>query len=101
MKELEQHHKVEIHQEANKQHEKQQKFLGSIKPKKGHTLFKIDVNSWNIDKAKFETDTIVWDGVGDAKNQLKKRKLIVEDGYFYISALNKDNAMKKYFQLTK
>jgi hypothetical protein len=98
MRELEQHTKVEIHQETNKQQIKEQKFLGRLNPKRGHTLWKINIVSMDIEKAIFDTDTIVLDSLDGAENQLKKRKLIVEDGYFYISALNKKNAIKKYIE---
>jgi len=67
--------------------EKQSKFIGRITPKRGHTLFKVNTTTGLVTKAIME-DTVQEDST------IKKR-VKVEDGYFYISALNKKNVVKK------
>lgn len=85
--------KQEIVAPQEKQFE--QVFIGRIKPHQGHTLFEIDIETGEINKAKFESTDVKWE---DAVNGIisKKRKVIVKTGYIYISALNEKNALKKY-----
>ena len=52
--------------------------IGRITPKRGHTLFKVNT-----------TTGLVTNAVVDGK------RVIIEDGYIYISALNKKNVVKK------
>jgi hypothetical protein len=79
---------------AEKEQEKKQKLLTTIKPHRGHTLFKVNTETMEISKAEFEKTDIDYLNVVN-KNNVSKRKVIVEEGHVYISALNKKNVIKK------
>lgn len=81
---------------AEKQQEKQIKFLGSHTPKRGHTLFEVEIATGKINIAILEGE-IVLDSNG--KPTLNK-KLLAKEGHAYVSALNKKNALKKLSQPT-
>ncbi len=68
-------------------HIKQQKFLGKIKPEKGHTVFEFNLLTGEIKKAMVEEKIIAGQGI--------KKKLIIQNGFYYVSALNMKNAKKK------
>lgn len=68
------------------------------KPHKGHTLFKVCKKTKEITKAEFEQEDVVFQNVTsvkDIENLGKKKKVIIEEGYDYILALNKKNVIKK------
>jgi hypothetical protein len=64
--------------------------LGSIRPKKGHTLFEINLKTKEIVPATFEEKEYRLDG----KNS-NRRTVVVKDDCTYISALNEKNAIRK------
>lgn len=64
--------------------------LGSIRPRKGHTLFEINLKTKEIVPATFEEKDFKVGG----KNT-KGKAVIVKDDCTYISALNKNNAIRK------
>lgn len=97
---------------AKREQEKKLKFLGTIKPHKGHTLFKVNKVDLTIEEAEFEdSSTVTWrEAIGarvkkekgvvnrdvdEANIPLKKKKVIVDPNYFYISALNIKSVEKK------
>lgn len=76
------------------------KFLGSNKPYRGHTLFKINISTSEIEVADFEVKAIPLKNA-KLKNPPVRKKVIVEEGFYYISALNKKNALKKWQNVQK
>ena len=68
-------------------------FDKSIQPYNGHTLWEINVDTLDIDKAEFEdvNTTYVYNGNNPVQKKLIKRK-----GFVYVSALNMRNAIKKF-----
>ena len=90
----------EVHAEQKRQQE--YKFLGKIRHTPGHTLFSINQVTGEIKPAQFEKDaTITYDRAKMAKHSVAAgRKVIVEKDCFYIEALNKENAFKKYLKMT-
>lgn len=83
----------EIHQvEISKEARKQTNFLGTVKIKPGHKF-------WKYDGVKITevTDEDYEDVVTDLSGN-PKQKLIVEDGCIYTSALNKKNAVKRWYK---
>lgn len=74
------------------QERKQQK-QGTIKRHKGHTLFELNLKTKEIKKAVFESVDYV---VGE-KNSTRL-KVIENKNCIYISALNENNALKKFFK---
>ena len=73
---------------------REHKLLGSIKPQKGHLLFEINEKTGAIALAEFEKVAAVYDSKG--KDWAQNRKVIAKEGYCYIAALNKENAMKRF-----
>ena len=72
------------------------KFDSDLKPKKGHTLFEIEVSSGKIKEAEyFQEDSIHWfDMIHQLKNGFR-RKVLKKKGCVYISALNQESALKR------
>lgn len=92
--EIEEKDKTELIQQ--KQIEKQQVLIGSILPKRGHTLFECNLYENTVNAAKIEnTANVVFI---DGKPVVKK-KVIKNKGCVYVSALNKKNAIKKVKKL--
>jgi hypothetical protein len=80
--------KVVVEQQAEKDQRKEKTLLGTIFPHKGHTLYKLDLETEEVSLAKYSSDYNV--------DQTIPKKVIVEEGYYYVSALNKENALKKF-----
>jgi hypothetical protein len=67
---------------------KELKKIGTIKPHRGHSLFKMNSEGvFKVEENEFEYYYVIGK---------KKKKLIVEDNTLYVSALNKKNAIKKF-----
>lgn len=73
--------------------EKQLKYLGTIKPKRGHTLFEVNLKTSKISIAIFEITEIPFSEAKKAKPMLK-RKVIKKENCLYIPALNIKNVYK-------
>lgn len=85
--------KVEIKNVRQKQQETRHVLVNTIKPKRGHTLFKFDKKTKEITKAEFEEVDIDYSTA--IKGDLSaKRKVVIEGNCLYISALNKTNVIK-------
>ena len=69
---------------------KDEKHLGSISPKRGHTLFEINLKTKEIVPATFEEKEYRVDGANR-----NRRTVVVKDDCTYISALNHHNAIRK------
>lgn len=91
--ELQQKDRLEI--KAEKGHEKQHKLIGRIVPQNGHTLFKVNDETSEVSLAEYEKQDINFQDAVNG-NVTTSRKVIIEDGYSYYSALNKRNALKKH-----
>lgn len=108
-------HPDKVQEERKKEVEKKQEFMGSMTPKKGHTMFEVDLLNQKIRPAQFEKVTKYEehaekpksDGLGviEYKDGSKKlvidklpnisKKLLGKEGCIYVSALNKKNLIKK------
>jgi hypothetical protein len=89
-----------IEDSEEKEQEKKEKLLQTIKPHRGHTLFKVNLKTNEISKAEFEkTDIEYMNAIG--RNNVSRKKVIVEEGYYYVSALNKKNVIKKIKKIFK
>lgn len=87
MKELELKIKTELSVKQKKQIEHE--LIGKIIPYEGHIIWQINKETLEIEKAKFSNATYVYG------SEIKK-EIIIKDGFVYISALNKKNALKKH-----
>lgn len=91
MKELEleakQKDKLEISIQQKRQIEK--KLIGDIVPNNGHKIWKICEETMGVEEAKYQNNAFI---VGTEN----KKEILVTNGFFYVSALNKKNALKLY-----
>lgn len=84
--------KVEIVKQQ--QAEIQKIFDSTIKPKKGHTLFEVNLIEKTIEKAEFDELPIVkWEDALNGQISVQ-RKITKRSNCIYISALNKKNVIK-------
>ena len=88
-------HKDPVKEVRKKEEEKQEKYLGSMKPHKGHKTFKYDTKTGELTEAKFEEDIASF--VKKDKKDLspRRRRIIAEKECIYVSALNIKNAVKR------
>ena len=89
MKELETNINNKIEVSVKKQQEKKHEFIGDIVQYEGHKLWEINKETLEIKEAKFSYATY-------RLFQKNKKEIFVKDGFAYVSALNKKNALKKY-----
>ena len=87
---IEKKQKDRVVQIRQAEQESESKHLGSIRPKRGHTLFEINLKTKAIVPATFEEKEYRVDG----KNS-NRRAVVVKDDCTYISALNQNNAIRK------
>ena len=73
---------------SQKQIEKQLKHIGTQRLRPGHTCFKINNATNEVMPAKKESTANMNGGV--------KHKIVVEEGYSYVTALNAKNALRKF-----
>jgi len=84
---------TEVH--ANKQIEKQQVHIGTISPHRGHTLFQINVKTLECTPAEFEKVAVNFVDAQN-KNISTTRKVLIKPYFHYESALNAENAKRKF-----
>jgi hypothetical protein len=96
MKELENYNKTSTEIRAIKPIKKASLLLGTIYPKKGHKCFEINDITHEIYEVVYEEVTIDITSISGEK--YKRKKLLTKDNCTYITALNKKNAIKKYFK---
>lgn len=76
--------------------EKQNKLVGRLRPAKGHTLYEVNLTTGEVNAAQFEGETlIIKDLNSNAPENHKTKKVMVNKGCVYVSALNVKNLMKK------
>lgn len=90
VKELSSHIKEEIKIHAEQQQEKQLKYLGSLKRHNGHDIWEIDLKTGKISKAEFSDEAV------NFETGVAERKIITKENHWYCSALNNENAFKKF-----
>jgi len=76
-----------------KEARKELKLIGSIRPHRGHSLFKM--NKEGVFKVSEEDLEEYY----DYSAKRRKKKLIIEEDTIYVSALNKKNATRKFNQM--
>lgn len=97
MKEIEYLPQDKVQIVDQKQIEKKLTYIGSTKIRRGHTLFEINYKEMTIVKAEFVSEIVM----GTNRSTTKKKKVNVKPNCIYIGALNKDNAVKKFFNEIK
>lgn len=87
MKELQENIKIE--QSIKQQKQIEYELIGKIIPHEGHIVWEINKETLKIERAKFSNATYVL----GAEN---KKEIIIKEGFAYVSAFNKKNALRKY-----
>lgn len=84
--------------EKQQQQEQQLEYFSTIIPHRGHTLWEINIETLDICKAQFFIDsTLQGDWNWKKGDKLKGHiELLRKPGYEYVSALNKENALKLF-----
>lgn len=78
---------IEVSVKKKKQIEHQ--FIENIALNEGHRIWQINKETLEIEEANFTKTTYQMFGEN-------KKEIIVKDGFVYVAALNKKNALKKY-----
>lgn len=87
--------KLEISAEIPNKRE--EKFIGTLQPQKGHSCFEMNLVTKEIKLAEFEN--VAADFMDAANgNFVKKSKVLVKPNCIYETALNKENAYKKFIK---
>ena len=81
--------KTEVSVKQKKQVEKM--FIGDIVPNNGHKIWKINKETLEVEEAKYLNTAYIIGGEN-------KKEVLVLEGFHYVSALNKKNALKLYKQ---
>lgn len=89
MKELDAHKKEEIVVRAQKQHEKQQVFIGKFRPQPGQKIWQIDLKTQEVTEAEIDEAAVTL--TGDIA-----KKIITKPKHLYCVAINKTNALRKF-----
>lgn len=76
------------------------KYQGSLRMHKNHTMFKVNLSTLEIsivEESEYnKEDTLsLKAAIRGSKNNYTRKSLIAKSGYFYVSALNINNAKKK------
>ena len=89
--------KANLESIVKKKQEIQYEFIDTLKPKSGHTLYKIHKDTLEVRKAEFiNKKTITFNEALSIQNETIKDEVLIEQNYVYISALNPENALKRY-----
>ena len=88
--------KNKIEMQVQKKQQIEREFIGKIIPHRGHKVWEINLNTEEIQEAMYlQRD---WNFVVNASTVDKNQEVLYREEYAYVSALNKQNAMKKYRQ---
>jgi len=68
------------------------KLIGQLRPKRGHTVWEINIEARTICEAEFEKQDIDFHAI--SSGQTIRKRILRKPGCVYISALNKKNAWK-------
>lgn len=86
--------KAEVVETVNDEKPAELKYVGTLKPKRGHRVYEINISTLEINEATYDEKTDFVLGNGKMKNS-KRKKLIMNKDCVYVSALNAKNAIKK------
>ena len=76
---------------------KELKYIGSVMHRPGHTLFEINLNTGAIKEATIERKV----SIGMDGNPVFQSKVQVNAACYYLEALNKKNAKRKFLKMFK
>ena len=89
MKEIEIKQKEQLEVSVKQKKQVEKKLIGDIMPHNGHKIWKINKETLEIEEAEYlNTDFFI--------GKENKKEILVVDGFEYVSALNKKNALKLF-----
>jgi hypothetical protein len=95
MKELENHKSDKPEMHNIKPVVKEKKFITSLRPKPGQTVYQLDLTTMVITEAVFENEAVVVTRLGGQK----KKDVSIQDHCIYCAALNFKNADKRFHKM--
>ena len=94
MKELQEVIKDKIKSAEERELKKQLKHVGLLTPKPGQKVYKLNLTTESVDMATIELSCEFVNG-----KVIEKRKLKVENDCWYVAAINKENACRKFLKM--
>jgi len=90
--------KQQVESIVKKQKEDEFKFDGTLKPKKGHTVYEINNKTLEVNIASYvKTKSISWkDALIGFNTGNYKKEIVIKKGFSYISALSKKSALERF-----
>ena len=88
-KEFEIKFKDKIEVTVEQQKEDRLEYIETLIPHGGHTVWRVNEETLEVEEATYLQSDWIFNGVN-------KLKMLIEDGWFYTSALNKKNALKNF-----
>lgn len=76
-----------------KRQQKEKELIGNIVPHAGHTVWEINNETLEITKASFQELTFILNQLNNSH-----KEILIREGFTYVAALNKKNALKKFKQ---
>lgn len=99
MRELERQYQDENKDQIESEHLEREKiefkFQHSIRPRKGHTVWEINLKTKEISHAKYKETDIIDFHEAQKKTGKNIKDIVRNPGFIYISALNQKNALKR------
>lgn len=86
--------KVEVVDTVNDEKPSELKHVGTLRPKRGHRVYEVNISTFEINEATYEEETDFVLGNDKMKNS-KRKKLVMNKDCIYIPALNVKNVIKK------
>jgi hypothetical protein len=89
--------KTQLEVKQQKKQEFKYIYQGTIVPNRGHTLYEICLKTLDVTEAKYHVQDYVFNWYwkkGDIINS--ESKVVMREGFAYVSALNIENAIKKF-----
>ena len=74
------------------------KFVQNLHLHRGHSLFRLNLNSGHIEKVEnfMEENIDLTKAITEGMDVSPNRKVLLDEGYLYVSSLNMKNAKKKF-----
>ena len=82
--------------QIQKKQQIERELIGKIIPHRGHKVWEINIETEEIQEAMYLRKD--WNFVVSINSADNNQEVLYREGYAYVSALNKKNAMKKYRQ---
>jgi len=95
MKELQQEIKDKIKSADQREIKKELKLIGKLTPKPGQKVWKLNLTTEKVTEAAVEVIASFMVG----KKHVEQRKLVVENDCWYVAAINKENACRKFLKM--